>query len=86
MSFFDSEIVQTEIKHNSDILKTLNPEEPSIDGLQEWIEKTRVFYTRLSLSDDSEAIKTKNELNQLSNLMGFQNLTDCLDHYQETLQ
>ena len=44
--------------------------------LSELLEKQRVMYTRMSLSDDPEAVKMKNELLKSVELMGFPDGTD----------
>ena len=47
-----------------------------IEMLSELLEKQRVMYTRMSLSDDPEAVKMKNELLKSVELMGFPDGTD----------
>ena len=71
MSFFDSEFVQEELSDIQQLQKEIyskmmNLGELSredrldhIDKLKTLLEKQRVMYTRLSLSDDPEAIKLK---------------------------
>ena len=47
-----------------------------IEMLSELLEKQRVMYTRMSLSDDPEAVKMKNQLLKSVEVMGFPNGTD----------
>ena len=47
-----------------------------IDDLTELLEKQRVMYTRLSLSEDPQAMKMKSDLEQSVTLLGFPKGTD----------
>ena len=47
-----------------------------IDDLTELLEKQRVMYTRLSLSQDPQAMKMKSDLEQSVTLLGFPKGTD----------
>ena len=47
-----------------------------IDDLTELLDKQRVMYTRLSLSDDPQAKKMKGELEKSVQLLGFPKGTD----------
>ena len=88
MSFFDSEFVQEELKDIQQLQKEIyskmmNLGELSredrvdhIDKLKTLLEKQRVMYTRLSLSDDPEAIKLKKQLELSVQTMGFPAGTD----------
>ena len=83
MSFFDSEIVREELEIinelQNDIFQelstfpTLNVEEKNehIEKMTQLLEKQQLMYTRLSLSDDPQAIKMKEELQQSLILLGF---------------
>ena len=87
-SFFDSEIVQEEMKeihelqsivyNTSQDYASLNREDKieHIDNLTELLDLQRVMYTRLSLSDDSNAKKMKAELEKSVILLGFPAGTD----------
>jgi len=87
-SFFDSEIVQEEMKeihelqsivyNTSQDYTSLNREDKieHIDNLTELLDLQRVMYTRLSLSDDSNAKKMKAELEKSVILLGFPAGTD----------
>ena len=99
--FFQSEIVreeldeinkmQAEVYGNMMTFGTLNPEDQKehIDMLIELLEKQKVMYTRLSLSDDPMAKKMKNELQKSVKLMGFPPGTDMtmlFDGMYQTIQ
>ena len=47
-----------------------------IEKLQNLLEKQRVMYTRLSLSDDPQAVEMKENLRKSVSLMGFPPNTD----------
>jgi len=49
-----------------------------IERLTELLERQKVMYTRISLSDDKEAIDLKNHLQKSVELMGFPEGTDML--------
>ena len=83
MSFFDSEIVREELEVinelQNDIFQelstfpTLNVEEKNehIEKMTQLLQKQQLMYTRVSLSDDPQAIKMKEELQQSLILLGF---------------
>ena len=83
MSFFDSEIVREELEVinelQNDIFQelstfpTLSVEEKNehIEKMTQLLEKQQLMYTRVSLSDDPQAIKMKEELQKSLILMGF---------------
>jgi hypothetical protein len=94
MSFFESPIVQEEIERISE-LGTLIAENvllfPSLSDqqkkarvitLQEMLDKIRLFYTRLSLSDDVEAQEMKERMNLASVMMGDETLMGACDKIQ----
>ena len=86
--FFESEIVQDELREINKLQEavygdlnqfpSLSQEERKehIDKLTELLERQRVMYTRLSLSDDPEAKKLKEQLQQSVMAMGFPKGTD----------
>ena len=86
--FFDSEIIQEEIEEINELQKMLYgnvmqfatmeriDKIEHIDLLAELLEKQKVMYTRLSLSDDPDAIKMKEQLHKTIPLMGFPRGTD----------
>ena len=86
--FFDSEIIQEEIEEINELQKMLysnvmqfptmehDEKVEHIDLLTELLEKQKVMYTRLSLSDDPDAVKMKEQLHKTIPLMGFPRGTD----------
>ena len=89
-SFFDSEIVQDELKVineiqdkiTSEILKfhkmTRSEKAEHMNLLSDLLEKEKILYTRLSLSDDPDAIRMKEQMTQTSQIIGFGKTTDVL--------
>ena len=87
-SFFDSEIVQEEMKeihelqtivyNTSQDYASLNREDKieHIENLTELLELQRIMYTRLALSEDSNAKKMKAELEKSVIVLGFPAGTD----------
>ena len=86
--FFDSEIIKKELKEINDLQRLVYYKAASfgvlsredklehIEMLGQLLEKQRVMYTRMSLSDDPEAVKMKNQLLKSVEVMGFPNGTD----------
>ena len=86
--FFDSEIVQDELREINKLQEfvygdlyefpSLSQEDKKehIEKLSELLERQRVMYTRLSLSEDDEAKKLKEQLQQSVQVMGFPPGTD----------
>ena len=86
--FFDSEIIREELEQINQLQKELygnvmqfpNMERieqiEHIELLADLLDKQKVMYARLSLSDDSEAIKMKDYLQKSIPLMGFPKGTD----------
>ena len=86
--FFDSEIIQEELDEINQLQKelygnvmqfhTMNRAErvEQIELLTDLLDKQKVMYARLSLSDDPEAIKLRKHLHQSIPLMGFPTGTD----------
>jgi len=87
-NFFDSDIIQDELKEINKIqeeiygsiltfgMMTREDKLEHIEKLQMLLEKQRVMYTRLSLSDDPEAVEMKENLRKSVALMGFPPETD----------
>jgi len=87
-SFFDSEIIQEELKEinklQEDIYGSIltfgvmsrETKLKHIEKLQTLLEKQKVMYTRLSLSDDPQAVEMKENLRKSVALMGFAPDTD----------
>ncbi len=88
--FFDSDIVRQELQEinqlqmsiyrNAMKFGTFSREDKveHIEKLTELLERQKVMYTRISLSDDKEAIDLKNHLQKSVELMGFPEGTDML--------
>ena len=86
--FFDSEIVQDELREINDLQQEIYgdltdfptlPDEKKkehILKLTELLERQRVMYTRLSLSEDEEAKALKKHLEMSVVMMGFPEGTD----------
>ena len=82
-NFFDSEIVQEELNEINELQqevygKMLNvmhlateEQVEHIDKLKLLLEKQKIMYMRLSLSDDPEALKLKNQIEQSVVMIGF---------------
>ena len=100
-NFFDSDIVREALEEIHDLQSSLyknvfmfehmdiEEREEHIDKLSDLLEKQRIMYARLSLSDDPEAIKLKGHLQQSVALMGFPPETDMLllfDGMQKTIE
>ena len=87
-SFFDSDIIQDELKEINKLQEQIygsiltfgmmNRETKleHIEKLELLLEKQRVMYTRLSLSDDPQAVEMKENLRKSVAIMGFSPETD----------
>jgi len=99
--FFDSEIVQEELeeinKMQQDIYKdaftfpSLSREDRKehIESLKILLDKQRVMYTRLSLSDDPTAKELKSQIEKSVTVMGFKPGTSMdvlFDTMSQTIQ
>jgi len=88
MSFFDSEVVRAEMTEISELqddvyrnvfnFPKMSSEEKlfHVGLLERLIEKQKVLYTRLSLSDDPEAKKMKQNIVDSAQMMGLPPGTD----------
>lgn len=107
MSFFNSDIVRAEmteisilqddIYHNVFTFPTMNREEKKfhISLLEKLLYKQQVLYTRLSLSDDPEAVEMKEKIIESAQMMGmppnvdmniiFNNMTQLIVMMKEQL-
>ena len=86
--FFQSEIVREELEEINELqqeiygkimnITNLSSEDKveHIEKLKVLLDKQRVMYTRLALSDDPEAKKLKKQLEDSVQLMGFPQGTD----------
>lgn len=83
MSFFDSEIVRSEMTEISELqdevygkfmhFPILSNEDKlhQVDLLERLIEKQKILYARLSLSDDPAAKEMKDRIVESASMMGF---------------
>jgi len=86
--FFESNIVQDELNEINQMQKEiygnmmsfadldLDDKMEHIDQLTELLEKQKVMYMRLSLSNDPQAIEMKEKLQQSVTMLGFPEGTD----------
>ena len=86
--FFDSEIVREELTEINKLQEEIygsvfsfgslsrDKQLEHIDDLSELLDKQCIMYTRLSLSDDPEAVKMKENLIQSVSSLGFPHGTD----------
>jgi hypothetical protein len=87
-NFFDSDIIQDELKEINQLQESIygsiltfgmmsrEDKLEHIEKLELLLERQRVMYTRLSLSDDPEAVVMKENLRKSVALMGFPLETD----------
>jgi len=107
MSFFNSEVVraemteinqlQEEVYHNVFKFPTMTREEKlnHVKILERLLDKQKVLYTRLSLSDDPEAQEMKERISQCASMMGlppnvdmnviFNNMSSMLEVMKEQI-
>lgn len=107
MSFFKSEVVRAELSEISELQETVysNVFEFSrmtredkikhVDLLDKLLNKQKVLYTRLSLSDDPEAVSMKDKITDSAELMGlprdidmnvvFNNMSKMLEMMREQI-
>ena len=88
MSFFKSEVVRAEMAEINELqeevygnvfkFQNMSNEDKAyhVNVLERLIEKQKVMYTRLSLSDDPDAKKMKNDIIQSASMMGLPKGTD----------
>lgn len=84
MSFFDSEMVRAELAEISELQEDIygnvfefyrmdkDQKIKHVNLLQKLLEKQRVLYTRMSLSDDPEAKEMKERIVDSAKMMGLQ--------------
>ena len=88
--FFNSDIVREELQEINELQMSIyenamkfgtfsrDDKVDHIERLTELLERQKVMYTRISLSDDPEAVDLKNHLQKSVELMGFPEGTDML--------
>ncbi len=86
--FFQSEVVRAELAEISELQEevygnvfkfpTMKPENQRyhVDILERLLEKQKVLYTRLSLSDDPEAQKMKKQITESATMFGLPDNVD----------
>ena len=86
--FFESEIVQDELNEINKMQEEvygnmmsfndldLDEKIEHIEHLSELLDKQKVMYTRLALSDDPQAVEMKEKLRQSVTMLGFPEGTD----------
>jgi len=99
--FFESEIIQEELNEINRMqekiygsllaFSSMSREEKieHIDLLTNLLEKQRVMYTRLSLSDDPQAVEMKENLRKSVTMMGFPpdtNMQSLFDSMNATIK
>jgi len=88
MSFFNSEVVRAEMTEISELQEevysnvfkfpgmTKEEKLQHVELLERLLEKQKVLYTRLSLSDDPEAVEMKERITSSAIMMGLPPKTD----------
>ena len=99
--FFKSDIIQEELEEINNLQEQIygsiltfgvmdnETKKEHVEKLQTLLEKQRIMYTRLSLSDDPEAVEMKENLRKSVALMGFPPDTDMqvlFDSMNETIE
>tara|TARA_B100000085_G_C18231925_1_gene386263 strand:+ start:200 stop:532 length:333 start_codon:yes stop_codon:yes gene_type:complete len=99
--FFNSDIIQEELNEINRLqekiygsllsfgMMTREDKIEHVEILQELLEKQRVMYTRLSLSDDPKAVEMKENLRKSVTLMGFPpdtNMQHLFDSMNQTIE
>lgn len=101
MAFFDSEIVKKEMQSIEKLQRELTRSVlrfPSmskaeklehVNLLSELLEKQKILYTRVSLSDDPQAIEMKEKILENTKLLGYGDPSDMskiFDNMQKVIQ
>lgn len=102
MSFFDSEIVRNEAQAITDLQQEIVKVLPSlmilpkeekigcIDKMITLIEKQKIFYNRISLSDDPRALELKEQFIQAARMLGMTltggNMNKIYDDFTESMK
>ena len=99
--FFESEIVREELNEINKLQEEIygsvfsfsslsrKDKKEHIEDLIDLLDKQRVMYTRLSLSDDPEAIQLRDQLKKSVSLMGYPQGTDVnilFDSMKKTIE
>tara|TARA_B100001996_G_C18279507_1_gene446407 strand:+ start:151 stop:483 length:333 start_codon:yes stop_codon:yes gene_type:complete len=99
--FFESEIVREELEDINSLQKeiyanimnitelSLDDQKEHVEKLEILLEKQQLMYTRVSLSDDPEAVKMKKHLEESVSMLGFPAGTDIrmlFSHMSQTIK
>ena len=99
--FFESEIVREELEDINSLQKeiyanimnitelSLDDQKEHVEKLEILLEKQQLMYTRVSLSDDPEAVKMKKHLEESVTMLGFPSGTDIrmlFSHMSQTIK
>tara|TARA_B100001250_G_scaffold261475_1_gene225249 strand:+ start:1286 stop:1615 length:330 start_codon:yes stop_codon:yes gene_type:complete len=99
--FFESEIVREELEDINSLQKeiyakimnisslSLDDQKEHVEKLEILLEKQQLMYTRVSLSDDPEAVKMKKHLEESVSMLGFPEGTDIrmlFSHMSQTIK
>ena len=95
--FFKSDMVQDSIAELTKLQQQLVVESPylpmmnydqkrqHLDILKQFLEKQKLFFFRISLSDDEEAIEMKERLMDAAKMFGVDDEIDCMDAFFKKL-
>lgn len=102
MSFFDSEIVRNEAQEITELQQEIVKSLPSlmilpreekvncIDKMIQLIEKQKIFYNRICLSDDPRATDLKQQFIQAARVLGMTitggNMNQIYDDFSESMK
>jgi len=108
MTFFDSEVVRAEIVHINELQEKLYKNMFSfyqmdkqdklehVDLIKNLLDKQKVLYTRLCLSDDPEAKRMKENIVRSASMLGmppnvdmnviFSNMEKLIEHMKEQVE
>lgn len=96
MSFFESEVVKEELEEINELqmriygdyykFPLMSKEErlEHIERLEQLLEKQHILYTRVSLSDDEDAQKMKQNILETAQLLGFAPNVNMNQIFQDT--
>ena len=96
-NFFESDVVRETIAELTKIQQELVMEMPYLPMMKEeqkkehlqklkmFLEKQKIFFFRISLSDDKEAIEMKNKLMDAARMFGVDDEVDSMDAFFKKL-
>ena len=95
MTFFDSDIVRAEMAEISELQEEIysnvmkfqymdnEDKEYHINALEKLVNKQKILYARLSLSDDPDAKKMKEQIVESASMMGIPSSTDMSKVFEQ---